>query len=114
MRVLITGGRSFGNRNLVYKTLDEFHLIHGITLLIHGDCHGADKLADGWARYRGVPVKACPADWAKHGKSAGPIRNSEMLILNPDFVIAFPGGRGTADMVKKALSKGLTVKQVQL
>ena len=44
-----------------------------------------------------------PADWAKHGKAAGPIRNAEMLTeFLPDYIVAFPGGKGTADMLRKA------------
>ena len=43
------------------------------------------------------------ADWAKYGPVAGPIRNQDMLDLHrPKMVIAFPGGKGTADMVKRA------------
>jgi hypothetical protein len=46
-----------------------------------------------------IEVVACPADWEKHGKAAGPLRNEEMLIdYKPKRVIAFPGGKGTADM----------------
>lgn len=48
--------------------------------------------------------------WKDHGKAAGPIRNQLMLDdFKPDLVVAFPGGKGTADMVKKAQDAGVTV-----
>lgn len=53
-----------------------------------------------------------PADWEKHGRAAGPIRNEKMLIVGtPDMVLAFPGGRGTADMIRKAEAAGLPVRR---
>jgi hypothetical protein len=50
-----------------------------------------------------VPVIEFPANWKVYGRAAGPIRNMKMLLEGkPDLVVAFPGGIGTADMVKKA------------
>jgi hypothetical protein len=36
------------------------------------------------------------------GPAAGPIRNQRMLDWGPDLVVAFAGGKGTADMVRRA------------
>jgi hypothetical protein len=48
--------------------------------------------------------------WEKYGKPARPIRNQKMIDDHkPNLVIAFPGGRGTADMVFKARSAGIEV-----
>ena len=81
--------------------------------LIHGAARGADSLAGEWASTRAVPVKIFPADWQTHGRSAGHIRNAQMLREGkPDLVVAFPGGRGTADMVAKANAAGITVKLI--
>lgn len=58
----------------------------------------------------GFEVAACPADWKKHGKAAGPIRNQSMLTEHkPDLVIAFPLGesKGTRDMIRKAKAAGI-------
>ena len=113
MRVLVTGGRDFSNRELLFETLDRLHAAHGFTALIHGDANGADRLAGEWGAVRGVTVEAHPADWKKHGRSAGPIRNQKMLEEKPDLVVAFPGGRGTADMVRRAKQAGLEVVMVE-
>jgi len=90
--------------------LDALHGSRGIALLIHGASRGADRLADAWAKSRGVPVQSCPADWDAHGKSAGPMRDTVMLVdYCPTLVLAFPGGRGTANLVKKAREYGVPV-----
>jgi hypothetical protein len=55
-------------------------------------------------------IKGHPADWDKYGKLAGPIRNREMLEQNnPELVVAFPGGNGTADMVRQAAAKKIEI-----
>lgn len=106
-RVLVTGGRAFTDRALVFDTLDS---LVPIAVIIEGGATGADGLARWWAHRRGVPVETYPADWLAHGKAAGPIRNGQMLLHGkPDLVVAFPGGRGTADMVRQAQDAGVAV-----
>jgi len=83
-------------------------------VIIHGDAPGADQLADKWARLSQVAVRRHPADWTELGRAAGPIRNQEMLEEEkPDIVVAFPGGRGTADMVIRAREAGVPVREVE-
>src|ERR1043165_7272006 len=113
MRVLITGGREFADRDLLFETLDRLHAVHGFTVLIHGAAPGADTLAGEWAEQRGIEVIARPADWKKHGRAAGPIRNQEMFKNNPQIVVAFPGGKGTANMVSIAKKAGIEVVVVE-
>jgi NADPH:quinone reductase-like Zn-dependent oxidoreductase len=113
MRVLITGGRDFADRDLLFETLDRLHAVHGFTVLIHGAASGADTLAGEWAKECGVEVIARAADWKKHGRAAGPIRNQEMLKENPQMVIAFPGGKGTANMVAIAKKAGIEVMVIE-
>jgi len=112
MRVLITGGRGFSDRDFLNNVLERLHAQHGFTVLIHGGASGADRLSGEWAASKGIQVVAHPANWKKHGRAAGPIRNSQMLDEKPELVIAFPGGKGTADMVRKAKQAGLEVVMV--
>lgn len=78
--------------------------------VIHGDARGADRLAGAVAEAAGVPIEKYPADWDKHGRGAGPIRNQRMLDdAKPDVVLAMPGGRGTADMIRRAQRAGVRV-----
>jgi predicted polyphosphate/ATP-dependent NAD kinase len=103
-RVLVTGGRDYQDRATVYRVLDELHASRCIECLIEGGATGADTLAREWAKAHLAPENRIreDANWKKHGRAAGPIRNAEMLRHNPSLVIAFPGGKGTADMVAKA------------
>lgn len=112
-RVLVCGGRSYSDRWHLYDILDVAHSAHPIGLIIHGGAMGADRLAQSWAVGRGVPCKAYPAEWAKYGKSAGPTRNQMMIDLEkPNLVIAFPGGKGTADVVKRAEAAKIPIFRV--
>lgn len=108
--VLVTGGRNFHNA----QCIDEVLRAEAPTCVIHGACPtGADYLADAWGKANGIEVKAYPAEWTRYGLSAGPRRNRSMLHTEqPDIVIAFPGGRGTADMISAANEFGYTVMLV--
>lgn len=132
MKVLICGGRRFAfvsdhktyleteevkraqkEYTFLLKTLDDLFQYELPSLVISGGATGADTAGEMWAVRNKVPVKRFPADWAKHGKSAGSIRNQQMLFeAQPDLVIAFPGGAGTEDMVRKAKRAGVTVKRI--
>lgn len=107
--MLVCGGRDFADRERVYALLDIIHSADAITMVIHGCARGADSLASDWGRSRGIRgVIGYQADWQKHGKAAGAIRNARMLAEGkPGLVVAFPGGRGTADMVRRARAAGV-------
>ena len=108
MKVLVCGGRNFDDREFVRIVLDRIHKETPITGIVHGAAPGADTLAGWWATINEVPNLDYPAPWRTHGKAAGPIRNQMMLDAEkPDMVVAFPGGRGTADMVDRARRAGI-------
>jgi hypothetical protein len=114
-RVLVCGGRDFTDADFLFRTLDDLRLKFGFTHVIHGQGQGADQLAYMWAASRlgEAAVTGFPADWIRFGKSAGPKRNAQMLNEGkPDFVIAFPGGKGTADMVRRARRANVPVVEV--
>ena len=110
LRVVVTGGRDFDDKAWVWSVLDRLHHERGIARLAHGGASGADIFAAQWAGNRGVHGAPYPADWRVKGKKAGPLRNREMLDAEkPDGVIAFPGGRGTADCCRAAAERGIPV-----
>lgn len=112
-RVVVTGGRDYTDWNKVGSVLDAIHAQLPITLLAEGGAEGADALAHSWARTRGIPAARFHAHWDFYGNAAGPRRNAWMLeIVVPDLVVAFPGGRGTEDMVRRAHAAGFTVQRV--
>ena len=108
-RILVCGRRDYDNQVRLWYVLDYYRP----AVVIHGAARGADTLAGEWAKARGVPVQEFPADWKRYGNAAGPIRNQQMLREGkPDVVIAFPGGRGTANMIEQARCFGVPVVQV--
>lgn len=100
-KILVCGGREYNDASYLNKVLCELSTDKDV-VIIQGGARGADSLAKEWAMNTGVEFIEVKADWNRHGKSAGPIRNNEMLKLKPDLVVAFPGGRGTDNMVMQA------------
>lgn len=107
MRVLVCGGRDYRNPQAVYSALDA---LDGVTCIIEGGAQGADCYAAEWADKTGTPHMQFNADWKAYRRAAGPIRNKRMLDEGkPDLVLAFPGGRGTANMISQAQKAGVKV-----
>jgi hypothetical protein len=112
LRVLVCGGRDYDNWTAFAAEMDMHAKRMNIGLVVSGGARGADTMAKDWALSRGIPVAIFPANWTKHGKAAGPIRNQSMIdFMRPDVVIAFAGGRGTADMIQRAINADVTVIQ---
>jgi hypothetical protein len=113
MIVLVCGARDSADRDHVFSQLDAAHFIAGFGRLIHGGAPGVDSFAGEWALSRSVPQVVYPAEWDRYGRSAGPRRNAQMLAEGkPDIVFAFPGGIGTADMVRRAERAGVYVARI--
>lgn len=113
LRVIVCGGRRYRNGPLVWQTLDGLLKARGKFVLLQGGAPGADRLAKLWAKYRAVPDVEFKADWTQHGMAAGPIRNQQMLDAGASLVVAFAGGRGTADMVWQAKRRDIEVIEVE-
>jgi hypothetical protein len=111
VRVLVCGGRDYDGRKVVGACLRGVHERLGIALVVTGDAPGADRLAKCWADRNHIPVCLYPANWRFLGKRAGPTRNAAMLqFSSPDLVVAFPGGRGTQNMIAQARAAGVEVR----
>ncbi|WP_164712225.1 DUF2493 domain-containing protein [Methylobacterium currus] len=105
MIIAVTGGRTFSERRLAFRSLDEVDVVlGGICGLVEGGASGLDTFAREWAVERGVPFETMPADWRRWGKAmAGRARNQDMLRRwRPFALVAFEGNEGTADMVERA------------
>lgn len=113
MRVLVCGSRDYADRAMVYAVLDRVRAKHPDLYVIHGGASGADHLASDWAEAAGVPQQEFLARWSEYGRRAGPMRNQRMLEEGkPDAVVAFPGGTGTEDMVRRAAASGLPIWRI--
>jgi hypothetical protein len=112
MRVLICGDRHWGDEFPIRLILEGLDKLYGDVVLIEGEAKGADSLARDYARDHAIRVEAFPADWATHGRAAGPIRNKQMLDMGkPEIVFALHDdltqSKGTRNMVKQALDRGI-------
>lgn len=109
---MVCGGREYQNYDILANTLSDIRGKHPDMTLISGGARGADSLAEIYCQTNNVKCTVLKADWAKYGKGAGAIRNTQLLNLNPDLVIAFWDGKskGTADSIKKAKQKGIEVR----
>ena len=113
MRVIIAGGRTFNDYELLYQKCNEALSLQTEVEIVSGTAGGADRLGEKYAAEKGYPVKQFPADWEKFGKSAGYIRNEEMAKY-ADALICFWDGesRGSKHMIDIAKKYNLKVKVV--
>ncbi|WP_352302760.1 DUF2493 domain-containing protein [Kineosporia sp. NBRC 101731] len=111
MRILVTGSRDWTDEDVVYEALVTYSLPGDV--IVHGACPtGADAFADRWAVSNGRAVERHPALWRVHGRSAGPIRNQQMVARGAEVCLAFPLGvsRGTRGCMAMAGAAGIPVK----
>jgi hypothetical protein len=109
-KVLCCGGRNFSDYNFVCLCLARLREVLGDFAIIHGGAKGADSLCGTWGKSQGLPVIVVEANWNIHDKGAGSIRNKWMLdYCEPTYVVAFSGGVGTQDMIRKSKAANLTV-----
>jgi hypothetical protein len=121
IKYIVAGSRSYKHTSKSFERLsecilksrvyfeDEFSDSKDITI-ISGDCHGPDRMGAKWARENDIEVEVYPADWDRHGKAAGMIRNAEMADAG-DVLICFWDGesRGTKNMIQEMakINKGV-------
>lgn len=114
LKVIVAGGRKFDDYEKVKERL-KFYLLRydpSEIEIVSGGATGADALGERYAKEFGCQIKRFPAEWKKYGAAAGPMRNNQMAQY-ADSLIAFDtGGRGTANMIQQAKSKGLPVRVV--
>ena len=111
MRTIIAGSRGI----LSYR-----HLLDAIkaaafvgftpTVVLSGTASGVDQLGERWARENKVPLELYPADWAKHGRRAGHLRNIVMAEKAEALIAVWDGSSpGTRHMIDAARKRGLRI-----
>ena len=119
--ILVTGSRDWNNEQAIRDVLEQFKGRN--VLVIHGAALGADDIAAHEASRLGYWTNPHPADWRKHGRKAGPMRNTAMvarlveLATRGDechvFAFPLPDSRGTWDCVNKAKAAGFRVEVIR-
>lgn len=109
MRVIVCGSRAWTDREQIAERLSQ---LPGTATVVHGCAKGADRIAGQEAQKLGLLVEEHPADWEKHGKRAGYVRNAHMANLGADLCLAFWDGRsrGTAMMADLADENGIPLE----
>lgn len=135
MRVIVTGSRNWTDAEMIRRALAEVVDSYpqdwdprGI-VLVHGGCNvkrngratetppkGADAIAHTLWKSWGLAVDMCKAQWARHGRAAGPIRNKLMVDLGADLCLAFilDESAGATDCVRRAREAGIPVHEYRL
>lgn len=106
MKVVIFGGRDFSNYETAIKVIEKIIDLPNCEL-IDGRATGADYLNVILSKKYMIKKHDFPADWKKHGKAAGPIRNKQMASFC-DLGIGFWDGEsaGTMNMYKELRRQG--------
>ena len=106
MKVIVAGSRSIIALDLIKTAIKDSGF--KLTELVCGCSYGVDRAAERWALDEGIPVKKFPADWAKYGRAAGPIRNKEMAKYADALVLVWDGvSPGSKNMLGAAQDAGL-------
>lgn len=108
--VCCCGGRDFDDYGMVERVMHSMHSDGLFSMVVQGGARGADSLVRLWCNSHSVTCITEHADWMAHGRAAGPIRNQKMIDdYHPSLLIAFPGGRGTSDMVSRCKKSEIQV-----
>lgn len=110
IRVGVTGSRfaqAIAHARVIRELIED---ALPIAAIVHGGANGVDRIAATVAAELGLAIEAHPADWARHGRAAGPRRNAEMVASGIDLWLAFPmagaENAGTWDCVRRAANAG--------
>ena len=115
-KVIICGGRKYKERPDDFSKIRAICEEHEIKEIVSGGARGADAVGERFANYYKYNIATFDAEWDLHGRSAGPIRNSQMLEyikMHNGIVIAFPGGRGTDHMKSIANYNSIEVIEIE-
>lgn len=110
MKLIIAGSREGFEISDVFAAMEESGFKDRVTEVVSGTARGVDRLGEAWANANYIPIKKFPADWEKHGRAAGPIRNQEMGdYADALLVLICNESRGSEGMLSYATKKGLEV-----
>lgn len=106
----VCGGRDFNDYHFLCGILENH--VNDNDVVVTGFARGADSLADQWAVNSWRQVIRIPALW-QYGRQAGFVRNEVIASLPLRLLIAFKGGNGTADMIRRAKAHGIEVLEAK-
>lgn len=111
VKLVICGSRDFADYPRLCTFMDN-QVLRALRpdFILSGSARGADALGERFARDRRIPLQLFPADWDRHGRSAGYIRNEEMIGAATHLVAFWDGqSRGTHHAINFAHRRGIPV-----
>lgn len=108
MKIIIAGSRSITSMEHVVRAIE----LSGfkITEVVSGGAKGVDQLGEAWASINDIPIKPFKADWTRHGRQAGILRNIQMAKYADGLIAVWDGvSAGTHHMVREAISNKLDI-----
>lgn len=116
MKISISGSRYYNDYQNFSRILRYYKENIHITHINIGDAKGVDSMCVRFCQENNINYTILKADWNKHGKAAGPIRNDD-IIKDTLLLIAFPldeskgceKSKGTWDAINKGIKNGLYV-----
>lgn len=116
MRLIIAGSRhipAIDADRLVAAAIKKAGMVP--TTILSGTATGIDAAGERWATANNIPIERHPADWNKHGRAAGPLRNREMAASADTALVIWDGvSRGSKSMIQEAEQRGLKLFVVTL
>lgn len=109
MKLIIAGGRDYYLNAKDCQWLDQLHAQHRFIEVVSGGCRGADKDGEQWAKVQGIPVTSKKPDYQKYPGYLAPLMRNQEMAEYADALAVFPGGNGTADMIRRAKAKGMPI-----
>lgn len=129
LRILVTGSRYWREGRIVARGISgwlesigtSIGAVWPVPTVVHGgnrrwdpqrrEWYGADWHAGHAARTWEFVEERVPADWDRHGRRAGPLRNVEMVGRGADVCLAFPIGpsHGTRHCMEAAFMARIPV-----
>lgn len=116
MKLIIAGGRDFQDFDLLKNKLDSIlsNTDKSSIEVVSGGANGADALGEKYARQNSLTLTRFPADWDKHGRSAGMLRNKSMAEYATHCVVFWDGcSKGTANMIMRAAQLNLVLRVIR-
>ena len=109
MRTIIAGSRSARASDVLEGIALAIEAGIKPTVIISGAARGADT-HEAYAHDHGIKLEKRPADWIKHGRRAGHIRNAEMANCAEALIAIWDGiSPGTRGMIALAKRKRLKI-----